>query len=62
MLDSGIYIGPEFEEIGHSVTGDTTEHRYAAIGSVSMVRYGFQFHPEVDDTELGDEMITNFVF
>ena len=60
--DSVISVGPEFEEIGHSVTGDTTEHRYAAIGSDSLRRYGFQFHPEVDDTEHGDEMIANFVF
>ena len=38
------------------------EHRYAAIASDSLRRYGFQFHPEVDDTVHGDAMISNFVF
>ena len=38
------------------------EHRFAAIGSDSLKRYGFQFHPEVDDTVHGTEMISNFVF
>ncbi len=61
-FDSVISIGPDFEEIGHTVTGETREHRYAAIGSDSLRRYGFQFHPEVDDTVHGDEMIANFVF
>ncbi|MFQ5551935.1 MAG: glutamine-hydrolyzing GMP synthase, partial [Gemmatimonadales bacterium] len=32
------------------------------IGSDSLKRYGFQFHPEVDDTVHGDDMIANFVF
>lgn len=61
-FDSVVSVGPEFEEIGHTVTGGAREHRYAAIGSDSLRRYGFQFHPEVDDTVHGDEMIANFVF
>ena len=59
--DSVASVGPEFRELGHTVTGGG-EHRYAAIGSDSLKRYGFQFHPEVDDTVHGTEMISNFVF
>ncbi len=59
--DSVASVGPEFQELGFSVTGGG-EHRYAAIGSDSLKRYGFQFHPEVDDTVHGTEMISNFVF
>ena len=61
--DSVRSVGPEFEELGWSVTtegGD--DHRFAAIGSDSLRRYGVQFHPEVDDTVHGNEMIANFVF
>jgi GMP synthase (glutamine-hydrolysing) len=36
------------------------EHRYAAIANETLKRYGFQFHPEVDDTEHGQEMLRNF--
>lgn len=59
--DSVASVGPEFQELGHTVTAGG-EHRYAAIGSDSLKRYGFQFHPEVDDTVHGTEMISNFVF
>jgi GMP synthase (glutamine-hydrolysing) len=60
--DSVTALGPEFEELGWSVTTDGgPDHRYSAIGSDSLRRYGFQFHPEVDDTIHGDEMIANFV-
>ena len=48
-----------FEEIGVSVTGGI-EHANAAIASDSLRRYGFQFHPEVDDTIHGEEMLRNF--
>jgi GMP synthase (glutamine-hydrolysing) len=61
-FDSVVSVGPDFEEIGHTISGEAGEHRYAAIGSDSLRRYGFQFHPEVDDTLHGDEMIANFVF
>jgi GMP synthase (glutamine-hydrolysing) len=54
-------VGPGFEELGFTVTAGG-EHRYAAIGSDSVKRYGFQFHPEVDDTVHGTAMISNFVF
>ncbi|MDP2958518.1 MAG: glutamine-hydrolyzing GMP synthase, partial [Longimicrobiales bacterium] len=59
--DSVVSVGPEFRELGYSVTGDNGEHRFAAIGSDTLERYGFQFHPEVDDTVHGDDMIANFV-
>ena len=61
--DSVVSVGPDFEEIGYTVTGEVGgEHRFAAIGSDTLRRYGFQFHPEVDDTVHGDDMIANFVF
>lgn len=61
-FDSVVKVGPGFEELGHSSLGASgPAHRYAAIGSDTLRRYGFQFHPEVDDTEHGDEMIANFV-
>lgn len=50
---------PGFDEIGVSVTGGI-EHSNAAIGSDVLRRYGFQFHPEVDDTVHGEEMLRNF--
>jgi len=63
-FDSVASLGPDFEELGYSLLGSgptAVEHRYAAIGSDTLRRYGFQFHPEVDDTAHGDEMIANFV-
>lgn len=48
-----------FNEIGISITGDIS-HANAAIGNDSLRRYGFQFHPEVDDTIHGEEMLRNF--
>jgi len=59
--DSVASVGPGFQELGFSLTAGG-QHRYAAIGSDSLKRYGFQFHPEVDDTIHGTEMISNFVF
>ncbi|MCK9460890.1 MAG: glutamine-hydrolyzing GMP synthase [Proteobacteria bacterium] len=61
-FDTVSAIGPDFEELGYSFLGAAgKKHRYAAIGSDRLRRYGFQFHPEVDDTAHGDEMIANFV-
>jgi GMP synthase (glutamine-hydrolysing) len=60
--DSVASVGPGFEELGYTEgTVESPEHRFAAIGSDALRRYGFQYHPEVDDTEHGDEMISNFV-
>ncbi|MCP4602251.1 MAG: glutamine-hydrolyzing GMP synthase [Proteobacteria bacterium] len=61
-FDSVVEVGPDFEEYGYSAVGDGKRHPYAAIGSDKLKRYGFQFHPEVDDTVHGDEIIKNFIF
>ncbi len=62
-FDSVTSVGPEFEEVGFTALGGGgAPHRYAAIASSRLRRYGFQFHPEVDDTVHGSEMIANFVF
>ncbi len=62
-FDSVTGVGPDFEELGFTKLGATGDrHRYAAIGSDKLRRFGFQFHPEVDDTTHGSEMIANFVF
>lgn len=60
--DTVVSVGPDFEEFGYSRLGENGDpHRFAAIGSDKLRRYGFQYHPEVDDTVHGDEMIANFV-
>jgi len=61
--DSVVSVGEGFEELGYTLLGESEGdgHRYAAIGSDKYRRYGFQFHPEVDDTVHGHEMIANFV-
>ena len=60
--DSVTSVGPGFEELGYTAASDgQDEHRFAAIASDSLRRYGVQFHPEVDDTPHGDAMIANFV-
>ena len=48
-----------FDEIGISDSGGISHHN-AAIANDSLLRYGFQFHPEVDDTVHGEEMLRNF--
>ena len=61
--DSVVSVGEGFEELGYTLLGESegAGHRFAAIGSDKYRRYGFQFHPEVDDTVHGHEMIANFV-
>jgi GMP synthase (glutamine-hydrolysing) len=62
-FDSVSEVGPDFAEIAvSSAGGGSAVHRYAAIASDKLKRYGFQFHPEVDDTVHGQEIISNFVF
>ncbi len=62
-FDSVTSVGPGFVEVGYTTLGTGgTPHRYAAIASDALRRYGFQYHPEVDDTVHGTEMIANFVF
>lgn len=62
-FDSVVSLGPDFEELGWTTLSESeAPHRYAAICSDRLRRYGFQFHPEVDDTTNGDRMLANFVF
>ncbi|MGD2071312.1 MAG: glutamine-hydrolyzing GMP synthase, partial [Gemmatimonadota bacterium] len=61
-FDSVSAVGPEFRELGYTTSPDgSPDHRFAAIASDSLGRYGFQYHPEVDATENGHTMIANFV-
>ena len=61
-FDTVTSVGPDFEEIGYSKLGAEGDvHRFAAIASEKLKRYGFQFHPEVDDTVNGETIIRNFV-
>jgi len=61
-FDSVVAVGPDFFELGYTALADgEVGHRYAAIASDRHRRYGFQFHPEVDDTVHGNRMIANFV-
>ncbi len=60
-FDSVSALGPGFEELGWTTLGEGGRHAFAAIGSDSLRRYGFQFHAEVDDTLGGERMIANFV-
>ena len=60
--DSVSSLGEGFRALGHTVYGEEgRSHRNAAIADDVRRRYGFQFHPEVDDTVHGDEMIARFV-
>jgi len=59
--DTIVSLGEGFREVGISYDHDGTVHRFAAIADEARRRYGFQYHPEVDDTEYGEEMIRNFV-
>lgn len=61
-FDSVTAVGEGFRELGWSKLGANAEpHRFAAIADDARRRYGFQYHPEVDDTVHGDDMIANFV-
>jgi len=50
-----------FEEVGVSLAPGGEPHPNAAIANDASKRYGLQFHPEVDDTVHGEEMLRNFV-
>ncbi len=59
--DTVTVLPPGFDEIGVSTAKGGPPHQNAAIASDSLRRYGFQFHPEVDDTIHGEQMLKNFV-
>jgi GMP synthase (glutamine-hydrolysing) len=59
--DTVVSVGHGFREVGISYDHDGTPHRFAAIADEDRRRYGFQYHPEVDDTEHGEAMLRNFV-
>lgn len=60
--DTVVSLGPGFVQLGIStVSGDPAPHENAAIANEATRRYGFQFHPEVDDSEYGERMLENFV-
>ena len=59
--DTVVSVGDGFREVGISYDHDGTAHRFAAIADEDRRRYGFQYHPEVDDTEHGEAMLRNFV-
>lgn len=59
--DTVVSVGEGFSEVGVSYDHDGTAHRFAAIADEQRRRYGFQYHPEVDDTEHGEAMLRNFV-
>lgn len=59
--DTVTVLPPGFEEIGVSLAAPgEPEHRNAAIAHDRLRRYGFQYHPEVDDTVHGETMLRNF--
>jgi len=59
--DTVVSVGDGFREVAISYDHDGTPHRFAAIADDERRRYGFQYHPEVDDTEHGEAMLRNFV-
>ena len=60
--DTVTVLPPGFSEVGVSLASpDALPHRNAAIAHDGLRRYGFQYHPEVDDTIHGEEMLRNFV-
>ena len=59
--DTVTALPPGFAEIGVSRVEGGEPHPNAAIANDELRRYGFQFHPEVDDTIHGETMLWNFV-
>ncbi len=47
--------------VGFSLLGSTGDVRFGAMVNQKQKRYGIQFHPEVDHTVFGTEILHNFV-
>ena len=47
---------------GFMITASTSNTRAAAIADTNKKMYGFQFHPEVEHTPDGKQMLRNFLF
>ena len=62
--DTVTALGGGFVELGYSTggSGESAQHRNAAIACEERRQYGLQFHPEVDDTPCGRRILENFVF
>ncbi len=58
--DTVCSVGEGFREIGVSSSAGSGRHTFAAIADDTRRRYGFQYHPEVDDSQFGEEMLMNF--
>ena len=52
-----VHILPE----DFAITASSEYCEIEAMENVNLMRFGLQFHPEVNDTEFGTEIITNFV-
>jgi len=61
--DTVTSLGVGFVELGYSSGADDPpqDHRNAAIAHEGRRQYGLQFHPEVDDTPRGEQILKNFV-
>uniref|UniRef100_A0A7S1IJ62 GMP synthase (glutamine-hydrolyzing) n=1 Tax=Eutreptiella gymnastica TaxID=73025 RepID=A0A7S1IJ62_9EUGL len=58
--DSVVALAPGFVELAYTKKSSGDAHHFAAVGDAKRKRYGFQFHPEVDDTKQGEQMLRNF--
>lgn len=58
--DSVTELAPGFVELAYTQKSDGTAHHFAAVGDEKRRRYGFQYHPEVDDSKEGETMLRNF--
>ncbi|GJM44661.1 MAG: putative GMP synthase [glutamine-hydrolyzing] [Gemmatimonadota bacterium] len=61
--DSVTEIGGDFVELGYATGGadPAHHHRNSAIACEPRRHYGLQFHPEVDDSPCGVQILKNFV-
>lgn len=46
---------------GMKVFGHTKNMKYAIVGDVKKKMYGLQFHPEVEHTDFGNQLLRNFL-